>query len=44
MQAINESVLLVLYFCFWSSSYAGRDSVAGTATRYGLDGPGIECW
>ena len=22
----------------------GRDSSVGTATRYGLDGPGIECW
>ena len=22
----------------------GRDSVVGVATRYGLDGPGIESW
>ena len=22
----------------------GRDSVVGIATRYGLDGPGIESW
>jgi hypothetical protein len=25
------------------SSYKGRDSSVGIATRYGLDGPGIEC-
>jgi hypothetical protein len=24
------------------SDYVGRDSVVGIATRYGLDGPGIE--
>ena len=31
----------VNYWCLYPSG-AGRDSVAGTATRYGLDGPGIE--
>jgi hypothetical protein len=28
------------YICLYS--YVGRDSSVGTATRYGLDGPGIE--
>ena len=28
------------YICLYS--YVGRDSSVGIATRYGLDGPGIE--
>jgi hypothetical protein len=35
-------VLLLLLLSSSSSSLVGRDSSVGIATRYGLDGPGIE--
>jgi len=28
----------------WLTPLPGQDSVVGIATRYGLDGPGIESW
>jgi hypothetical protein len=34
----NPRVIFILY----TSYYVGRDSSVGIATRYGLDGPGIE--
>ena len=36
-----SSLLLSLFISF---CILGRDSVVGIATRYGLDGPGIESW
>jgi hypothetical protein len=30
-------------FAFYMTFVVDRDNVAGIATRYGLDGPGIEC-
>jgi hypothetical protein len=36
--------ILVYYYCYYYYilSVVGQDSVVGIATRYGLDGPGIE--
>jgi len=38
----QRCVKTVNHWCLYPAG-AGRDSVVGTATRYGLDGPGIEC-
>jgi hypothetical protein len=35
-------LFFLLKFCFVHFDFVGRDSVVGIATRYGLDGPGIE--
>ena len=34
---------LLIYVCYLHEE-GGRDSSVGIATRYGLDGPGIESW
>jgi hypothetical protein len=42
----NQIVIGVRYFSehyFYTQSLVGHDSSVGIATRYGLDGPGIEC-
>jgi hypothetical protein len=39
---INSVDLIFLIFTGWE--HAGRDSSVGIATRYGLDGPGIQSW
>jgi hypothetical protein len=41
-QALNPS-FFPYYFKYYSAR-TGRDSVVGIATRYRLDGPGIESW
>ena len=38
----ESRVLPVNGFILLMSDYMGRDSVVGIATRYGLDGPGID--
>jgi hypothetical protein len=36
---VHKDFLITLH-----KTLPGRDSVVGIATRYGLYGPGIECW
>jgi hypothetical protein len=38
----NCKEMLFSYFSSPMSSFVGRDGIVGIATRYGLDGPGIE--
>ena len=38
----GDGFLCVRYFMLCLSRIMGRDSSVGIATRYGLDGPGIE--
>jgi hypothetical protein len=45
----NYKCDIYIFTCFlncyaYTAQWEGRDSSAGTATRYGLDGPGIESW
>jgi len=40
----DESSLNILFYIILQSIPEGRDSSVGVATRYGLDGPGIESW
>jgi hypothetical protein len=42
LQVIRRTVHLARYFCGFNSVLVGRDNVVGLATRYELDGPGIE--
>ena len=39
LSPLSSSVLIIILFMAMS---VGRDGSVGTATRYGLDGPGIE--
>ena len=39
----NSHKNTVKYSCLYFCHVRGRDSAVSTATRYGLDGPGIEC-
>ena len=44
-QAQKFNVLInVFIYSYIYILYRGRDSSVGIATRYGLDGPGIESW
>jgi len=39
---VTENFSFFFSFSFYVGKWMGRDSSVGVATRYGLDGPGIE--
>jgi len=41
---LTRSKTVIVYYIFIYKASVGRDSSVGIATRYGLDGPGIESW
>jgi hypothetical protein len=41
---LNFLIYIYIYIHTHKHTYRGRDSAVRIATRYGLDGPGIESW
>ena len=39
---MKPGIRFILNYVFLLNGFVGRDSAVGRATRYGLDGPGIE--